>query len=201
MEAGTQTCPHCNETIASDVEACPACGHLHVDQQCLKHADRQAKGQCVICGDAVCDDCNHGGDSHFQCETHKEIPIVEGWAQVYTTSDDLEAQLIRENLEAEGVDARVLSQKDHFSIPVDLGDFSPVRVLVPAFAYQEATSLIAEHMDEDGEVRFGDGTEGMDEVEVSLRVGASARAGARARPSPQFKRPVGPTRNTHFPLY
>jgi hypothetical protein len=153
------TCDHCGERIASDADACPACGELREDRQCSTHGDRAASGQCVVCGLAVCDGCNHGGDAHYLCETHCDIPVVAGWAQIYTTSDDLEAHLIRENLEAEGVDARILSQKDHFSIPVDLGDLSPVRVLVPAYAYQDAERVLAEHRDASGDVAFGDGEE------------------------------------------
>jgi hypothetical protein len=153
------TCEHCGESIAGDSDACPACGELREARQCSKHAERAAAGQCVVCSSAVCETCNHGGDKHYLCETHKSIPVVEGWAQIYTTSDDIEAQLIRENLEAEGVDARVLSQKDHFSLPVDLGDLSPVRVLVPAYAYEDAQRLLAEHRDASGDVAFGDGEE------------------------------------------
>jgi len=151
----TEACEHCGEEIAADFPACPACGYLRVQQPCVNHSDRDAEGQCVICGAPVCADCNRGGESHFVCETHQEIPVVNGWAQVYTTPDDIEAQLISENLQAQGLDARVLSQKDHFSIPVGLGDLSQVRVLVPADAYSEAIDLISQHMD-GGEVRFGD---------------------------------------------
>ena len=154
--AAAVSCDHCGERISSDADACPACGDLREQRNCARHADRDAEGQCVVCGSAVCEDCNKGGDTHFLCETHRAIPIMEGWAQIYTTSDDLEANLIRENLENEGVDARVLSQKDHFSLPVDLGDLSPVRVLVPAFAYQDAQRLLALHQDATGEVSFGD---------------------------------------------
>ena len=154
----TEKCGHCGETIASDAEACPVCGDIRISTVCATHEERPATGECVVCGRALCDGCNQGGDSHYLCEQHSGIPVVQGWAQVYTTSDDLEAQLIRENLEAEGVDARVFSQKDHFGITVDLGDFSPVRVLVPAYAYAEASNLIKEHMDERGEVRFGNDT-------------------------------------------
>jgi hypothetical protein len=152
-------CPHCGERISSDAEACPACGDLRESQQCAVHANVAAEGLCVVCGTAVCDECNEGGESHFICATHCEIPVVGGWAQIYTTSDDLEADLIRENLEAQGIDSRVLSQKDHFSIPVDLGDLSPVRVLVPAYEYQAAEQVLAEHRDAQGEVAFGDGEE------------------------------------------
>jgi hypothetical protein len=157
--AAPVTCDHCGERIAGDAEACPACGELREARQCARHGDRQAKGQCVVCGSAVCAGCNKGGDTHYLCETHHTIPVVEGWAQIYTTSDDIEAQLIRENLEAEGVDARVLSQKDHFSLPVDLGDLSPVRVLVPAYAYEDAQRVLADHRDARGDIAFGDGSE------------------------------------------
>ena len=161
--AGTPvSCDHCGERISSDADACPACGDLREARQCAQHEDREARGQCVVCGSAVCEGCNKGGDTHYLCESHRSVPVVEGWAQIYTTSDDLEAQLIRENLEAEGVDARVFSQKDHFSIPVDLGDLSPVRVLVPAYAYQEAERVLAEHRNAAGDVAFGD-----DESQVS----------------------------------
>jgi hypothetical protein len=153
------TCGHCGERISSDADACPACGDLREARQCSNHPDVAARGQCVVCGTAVCEDCNQGSDKYYLCETHCDIPVVEGWAQIYTTSDDLEAQLIRENLEAEGVDARVLSQKDHFSLPVDLGELSPVRVLVPAYAYQDAERVLAEHRDAQGDVAFGDGEE------------------------------------------
>ena len=149
------TCPHCNETISSDADACPACGELRQARACSIHGDRDARGQCVICGTAVCGDCNKGGESHYLCASHGDIPVVEGWAQVYSTADDLEAQLIRENLEAEGVDSRVLSQKDHFSLPVDVGELSQVRVLVPAFAYLDAERLLAAHRDGHGGVAFG----------------------------------------------
>jgi hypothetical protein len=72
---------------------------------------------------------------------------------VYTTSDDVEASLIRDNLQSEGIDAEVLSQKDR-SFAIDLGDLSPVRVLVPAFEYEGAQAVITAHMDAAGEVQF-----------------------------------------------
>ncbi len=152
----TEACPHCGEQIASEAEACPACGEIRTPHQCSRHADRSARGVCVVCGAALCDACNAGGDAHYLCEPHRQVPVVGGWAQVYTTDDDLEAGLIRDHLEAAGVDARVISQKDHFSLPVDLGELSRVRVLVPAYDFLDATTLIEEHMDESGEVRFGD---------------------------------------------
>jgi hypothetical protein len=108
---------------------------------------------CEVCGTAVCEDCNSTDEMHFACEAHSSIPVIEGWAQIYTTSDDVEADLIKENLQSEGVDAAVLSQKDR-SFGVDLGDLSPVRVLVQAYAYLDASKTLAQHMDSRGEVLF-----------------------------------------------
>jgi hypothetical protein len=149
-----ETCPHCEEMIAADSEACPACGYLLVDTVCEKHPEREADGLCVICGRAVCEECNQPQGRHFVCEEHADVPLISGWAQVYSAADDVQAELIRENLIAEGISARVLSQRDHFSFSVDLGDLNQVRVLVPAYDYQAARQLIATHRDSEGEVAF-----------------------------------------------
>jgi hypothetical protein len=149
----TRTCPHCGQEIDAAEPACPACGHLHVEARCERHPDRAAYGQCVICGSPVCEECNGEGRVHYSCPDHHDIDVIEGWAQVYTTADDVEADLIRQNLEAEGIDAEVLSQKDRM-LTVDFGDLSPVRVLVPAFHYRQARSVLEQHMDRTGEVAF-----------------------------------------------
>jgi hypothetical protein len=150
----TISCPNCEQEIAADAEACPACGHIHGDGiDCQRHPDRTAGAICVVCGDAVCDECDEGKSPHHACPDHGAVSIIEGWAQIYTTSDSFEANLIRENLEAEGLDAAVLDQKDT-SFNVDMGDLSPVRILVPAFEYLNALSLLAKHMDRLGEVSF-----------------------------------------------
>jgi hypothetical protein len=150
----TIRCPRCDQQVSATETSCPACGHLHGDAiPCARHPDRQAEGVCVICGAAVCDECDGGQSPHFACPDHATIPVMEGWAQVYTTSDTFEADLIKENLQSEGLDAAVLSQKDR-SFSVDLGDLSPVRILVPAYEYLDATRLLAAHMDSSGEVAF-----------------------------------------------
>jgi hypothetical protein len=151
--AGTRTCVNCEQQYETVEPACPACGHLAEAASCAVHADRTARGACVVCGRAVCDECDRSEEVHYVCPEHAEIPIIEGWAQVYTTSDDVEADLIKENLQADGLDAEVLSQKDHM-LTVDFGDLSPVRLLVPAFEYARARELIERHKDAAGEVRF-----------------------------------------------
>jgi RNA polymerase subunit RPABC4/transcription elongation factor Spt4 len=146
-------CPHCGQIVDAGEPACPACGHLNAPAVCERHPDRAAAGQCVVCGSAGCDECAPQDVPHYLCPDHREVEVIEGWAQVYTTTDDVEAQLIRGNLEAEGVDAEVLSQKDHM-LTVDLGDLSQIRLLVPAYQYGQAKTVLAQHMDSVGEVLF-----------------------------------------------
>ena len=148
------TCPHCGETIDSESESCPACGYLQSSANCERHPERKAEGVCAICGRALCEECDQSTGRHFVCDAHADVPVISGWAQVYSASDDVQAELIRENLVAEGITARVLSQSDHFSFAVDLGDLNQVRVLVPAYDYEGARELIASHQDAEGEVAF-----------------------------------------------
>ena len=149
----SRTCEHCGETIAADTEACPACGHLYSRVPCPENANRDAPGQCVICALPVCGRAPDEGRPYL-CSVHADIPVIEGWAQVYSTSTDLDAELVQGNLQADGIESRILSQKDHFFAPVTMGDLSPVRVLVPAYAYLDANELIRGHTDREGEVRF-----------------------------------------------
>jgi hypothetical protein len=147
-------CPRCEQEVDASEASCPACGHLHGEKPaCARHPERTAHGTCVVCSDAVCDDCDEGESVHFACPAHRAVPVIQGWAQIYSTSDTVEAGLIRENLESEGIDAAVFDQKDR-SFNVDMGDLSPVRLLVPAFEYQEAMKVLHSHMDAHGEVAF-----------------------------------------------
>ncbi|MFO7261552.1 MAG: DUF2007 domain-containing protein [bacterium] len=127
---------------------------MEEERFCATHPERPAVSTCAICGDAVCEQCEEQAGGNPLCGRHASVPLIEGWAQVYATSDDVVAQLIRDNLRAAGVDAQVFSQKDHFAFAVDLGDLSPVRVLVPAEEYEAAQRIVREHMDLHGEVRF-----------------------------------------------
>ncbi len=152
--AKTRTCEHCKETIAAEAQACPACGHLATPETCDRHPDREAPGQCALCGVRLCAECETG-DRYHLCADHAEIPIVEGWAQVLALPNEVQAQLIEENLRAEGIDSRILSKKDHFAIPVEFGDLANVRVLVPTYAYQEAQTVLEAHTGLGGNVTFG----------------------------------------------
>ena len=148
-------CTRCEERYRGS-DACPACGHLREEVACDRHADRTAKGRCVICGRALCSDCREGDARAYLCEDHASITVIEGWAQVYSTASEFEASLVRENLESEGIDARIFSQRDRI-FSVDLGELSIVRILVPVFSYDAVLGLIRDHMDTGGEVAFACG--------------------------------------------
>lgn len=150
--ADSFTCEHCG-TEAGGAAACPRCGVLRAEQPCDAHPERTTARSCVVCGRAVCDECAVSGRDPTRCAEHDGVPMIEGWAQVYTTASEIEARLVAENLESEGIDAQVYAQNDRI-FPVDLGELSMVRVLVPAWEYAQALESIRGHMDVRGEVAF-----------------------------------------------
>lgn len=79
--------------------------------------------------------------------------VIQGWAQVYTTTSEFEAQLLRDNLQAEGINARIFSQKDNM-LSVDLGELSIVRLLVPAWEFEHADRIVRDHLDGEGALVF-----------------------------------------------
>ncbi|MDP9347800.1 MAG: DUF2007 domain-containing protein [Gemmatimonadota bacterium] len=151
-EVMTYRCARC-ETEYEGTGACPACGLLRDPEACEAHPQESARGRCVICGRTVCEGCQECGTDPYLCAQHAAIPIIQGWAQVYTTSDEFEMQLLRDNLQAEGVDAQIYSQKSH-TYPVDMGDLAVVRLMVPVWEYERAQEVVRGHMDTEGEVLF-----------------------------------------------
>jgi hypothetical protein len=148
----TYTCPRCRSDYAGG-DACPVCGTLREGGvPCDDDPSKTAHSRCVICGRAVCGDPPEGRDAAL-CDEHREIPVYDGFAQVYTNNNQIAAQLLVENLRAEGLDATLLAQTDR-SFPVDIGELSIARVLVPVFEYDQAMQLIREYMDTEGEVVF-----------------------------------------------
>jgi hypothetical protein len=145
-------CSDCGEEYPGS-ESCPWCGRLRSEAPCEAHADRTAEGRCIVCGRSVCRECNKGDRHAFVCTDHSDIRMIGRWAQIYTTTSEFEAQLILENLHAEGVDAQIFSQKDRI-FSVDLGELSIVRLLVPVWEYAQALELMRTRMDTEGEVVF-----------------------------------------------
>jgi hypothetical protein len=151
-EGRTVRCRRCGEEFKG-ADACPACGQGIRPLTCDRHPDALAAGRCVICGRASCEECGGSDRRVHLCADHDGIPVIQGWAQVYSNTSEFEAQLLRENLIAEGIEARIFSQKDAM-FSVDLGELSIVRILVPAWEYERAEEIIRNHMDAEGEVAF-----------------------------------------------
>ena len=148
-------CPECGAAVTPGDASCPSCGHLHTPAACDRHPARSAAGRCVLCGRALCEDCDRGRRPYHLCEQHANVPMIEGWAELLSLSEEFEARLIEENLRAEGIDARILDQKDHSAFPVDIGDLARIRILVEPAAYARAERIISAHSDAAGEVSFG----------------------------------------------
>ena len=53
----------------------------------------------------------------------------QDWVAVFNTSTDYEADLVRDRLDAAGIAAVVLTQRDH-AFNLNVGDLAPVRVMV-----------------------------------------------------------------------
>ncbi|HEU0014792.1 MAG TPA: hypothetical protein VFQ45_13990 [Longimicrobium sp.] len=147
----TFACTRCGAEYAGG-DSCPSCGALRAPVPCDEHPGRTAHSRCVFCGRPVCEGAaDDAGPA--RCQEHHGVTVIEGWSQVYTTADDLEGALIVQNLRAEGIDAQVYSQKDDV-FPVDLGELSIIRVLVPVWEHQAAQEIIAAYSDAAGEVGF-----------------------------------------------
>lgn len=151
-DVAPRRCARCGERYAGS-DACPVCGALPEPVRCDLHPDREAPELCVVCGRALCAECRQGQGRVALCPGHGEVRVMDGWAQVYSATSDVEAQLLRDNLRAEGVDAQIFSQRDR-AFSVDLGELSIVRLLVPVWEYERALQIIREHMDTAGEVVF-----------------------------------------------
>jgi Putative prokaryotic signal transducing protein len=147
------TCPRCGAEYTGGDDSCPVCGLLHAPVPCDERPGEQARFRCVLCGRATCT-AEPAANRAAVCEEHASVPVIESWAQVYSTGDGIEAGLIAQNLQAEGIDAQVYDQKDDNAFPVDLGELAIVRVLVPVWDFAEALDLVTSYMDGDGEVGF-----------------------------------------------
>ena len=148
----TYTCPRCGAEYAGG-DGCPSCGLLREALPCDDGSGGQARYRCVLCDRLVCGD-GPGPNRPGLCEQHASTRIIENWAQVYSTGDGMEAGLIAQNLQAEGIDAQVYDQKDDNVFPVDFGELSIVRVMVPVWEYAGALEVVQSYMDSSGEVVF-----------------------------------------------
>lgn len=111
--------------------------------RCAEHPEALTSMACAVCGRPVCAACDAGNRHASRCPEHESVRLVQGWAEVLQTVDDAEAELFTGRLRALGLDAHVLSQKDHVHV-LSVGALAVVRVLVPAWQWDRARAALAE---------------------------------------------------------
>ena len=90
-------------------------------------------------GVTICPDCNVKLLKEAELIVDEKLSESD-WILVYTSFDELEVEMIKDNLESTGVEATVFSQKDR-SFPVP-GDLSPIKLLVRKGDVQTALNFI-----------------------------------------------------------
>lgn len=65
----------------------------------------------------------------------------EDWVIVFQSGTDYEADLVRDRLDDSGVDAVILTQRDH-AFNLNVGDLSAVNVLVPPGQVDDAVAVL-----------------------------------------------------------
>ena len=68
----------------------------------------------------------------------------EGWVSAFSCSTDFEADLVRDRLDEAGVSAVVLTQRDH-AFNLNVGDLSPVHVMVPPDEAEDAAAVLSQN--------------------------------------------------------
>lgn len=75
----------------------------------------------------------------------------EGWVSAFSCSTDFEADLVRDRLDEAGVSAVVLTQRDH-AFNLNVGDLSPVYVMVPPDEAAKAAEVLSQNPLTDAEL-------------------------------------------------
>jgi hypothetical protein len=105
-------CTHCNHPVNSSDLFCPECGSLFVDgRKCTNHSELDAEGVCVICNLPFCPKCGKEFMGKFLCNDHGAYEIIEGFARVFGTLDDTEAQYAASCLERSGMHPLLFSKR------------------------------------------------------------------------------------------
>lgn len=75
----------------------------------------------------------------------------EEWTSIFETGTDYEADLVRDRLDDSGIEAVVLTQRDH-AFNLNVGDLSAVHVMVPPGRVKEARELLEGELISDEEL-------------------------------------------------
>jgi len=89
-------------------------------------------------GITICPDCNGELISNEKFEGNLIHP--NDWVIVYSCANDLEADMLKTNLESAEIETLILNQNDH-NFPV-IGDLTVIKVLVKKIDAQDALAII-----------------------------------------------------------
>jgi len=103
-------------------------------------------------GIKFCADCQTALVDPSDIEEH--ILSEEQWVVVYTSSEEYEIEMLRDNLESAGIAAAMLSQKDR-SFPAP-GDLSIVKLLIKKDDLEAGLNFIQNFLDSKEEIKDGD---------------------------------------------
>ena len=92
-------------------------------------------------GIAICPDCNMPLVDSIELNNYTELS-EEDWVLVYTAFNEIDADMLKENLESAGIAASILSQKDS-SFPAP-GDLSTIKLFVKKADVSDALEFIQE---------------------------------------------------------
>ncbi len=92
-------------------------------------------------GITICPDCGEHLVDPASIVPHKELEEKD-WVIIYTSYQEYEIQMLKDNLSSAGIEALIFSQRDrNFPIP---GDMSTINLLVKKEQAEEAAQFINE---------------------------------------------------------
>lgn len=136
-------CAVCGWPLPPAAHRCHVCGAAPEPPRCHWHPDAPADADCLLCERPLCLRCRRGTGSSALCSEHAGLRVFPGgWVEAYESAHEIQIHLLAEALRGQGIDARVLSQKDHVYV-VSVGHLSVLRIVVPAAAYAAARAALA----------------------------------------------------------
>lgn len=134
-------CAVCGRLLSPGAHHCDVCGAASEPPRCVWHPDERAREICLLCERPLCARCRAGPAP--LCPDHAGARVYPNdWVEVYSSGEEIRIHLLADALRGEGIDARVLSQKDHVYV-VAVGSLSVLRIVVPAPAYAAARAALA----------------------------------------------------------
>jgi hypothetical protein len=139
-------CDNCNNEIDKDDTWCTNCGIFFeaTEEKCSDHKST-AIGKCLICEKTLCGKDSTTVKNKLFCKDHDNYKFLDnGWARVYETGHDWEAELIKQELENNNIPAVVDNHKDH-TRQFTVGHMSSIYILVPFEDVLDAESVLVSH--------------------------------------------------------